>query len=99
MKITNRLTLSVYCILFVFAGVIGAYGGLSELLLIAHAQSNDIVEQTETLIYDYPNLGFTLEYPSDWSKQESLFLYLLLLSPLLLLLLRTNLTIQYQQLI
>jgi hypothetical protein len=72
MKITNRLTLSIYCFLFVFAGVIGAYGGLSELLLIAHAQSNDTVEQTETLIYDYPNLGFTLEYPSNWSKQESL---------------------------
>lgn len=72
MKITHRLTLSLYCFLFVFAGVIGAYGGLSELPLIAHAQNNDTIEQTETLIYDNPNLGFTLEYPSDWSKQESL---------------------------
>ena len=24
------------------------------------------------LVYDNPNLGFTLEYPSDWVKEESL---------------------------
>ncbi len=29
-------------------------------------------ELTESLEYDNPHLGFTLEYPVDWTKEESL---------------------------
>jgi len=29
-------------------------------------------DTSELLAYDNPNLGFTLEYPSDWLKEESL---------------------------
>jgi serine/threonine-protein kinase len=36
------------------------------------AQINSEDEMSESLIYDNPNLGFTLEYPSDWIKEESL---------------------------
>lgn len=72
MKIIGRLSIPIYCFLFIFVGIVGSTHVLSELISISHAQSNDTVEQTESFIYDNPNLGFTLEYPSDWSKEESL---------------------------
>lgn len=37
------------------------------------AQTNETAIPTkETLLYDNPNLGFTLEYPSNWTKDESI---------------------------
>jgi serine/threonine-protein kinase len=33
---------------------------------------NDENGMSELLVYDNSNLGFTLEYPSDWIKEESL---------------------------
>lgn len=72
MKIIGKLSIPIYCFLFIFVGIVGSTDVLSELISISHAQSNDTAEQTESFIYDNPNLGFTLEYPSDWSKEESL---------------------------
>ena len=72
MKIIGESSTCIYYFLFIFVGISGSIGGLSELISTSYAQSNDTVEQTESLIYDNPNLGFTLEYPSDWSKEESL---------------------------
>ena len=37
------------------------------------AQTNETAIPTkETSLYDNPNLGFTLEYPSNWTKDESI---------------------------
>ncbi len=72
MKIIGRSSVAVYSFLFILVGLAGINGGMSEFVSLSLAQSNDTIEQTGLLMYDNPNLGFTLEYPSDWSKEESL---------------------------
>jgi len=47
--------------------------GVASPLSITLAQTNETEIPTEdTLLYDNPNLGFTLEYPFDWAKEESI---------------------------
>ncbi len=47
--------------------------GVVSPLCTTLAQSNETAIPTnETFPYDNPNLGFTLEYPSDWTKDESI---------------------------
>ncbi|MDQ2685726.1 MAG: DUF1795 domain-containing protein [Thermoproteota archaeon] len=70
--IVKSTTIFVYCFLFIFVGLVGLNGGISGITSLTLAQSNDTLESTESLMYNNPNLGFTLEYPSDWAKEESL---------------------------
>ncbi|HYF99803.1 MAG TPA: PsbP-related protein [Candidatus Saccharimonadales bacterium] len=70
--IVKSTTIFIYCFLFVFVGLVGLNGGISGITSLSLAQSNDTFESTESLMYNNPNLGFTLEYPSDWAKEESL---------------------------
>ncbi|MDQ4073518.1 MAG: DUF1795 domain-containing protein [Thermoproteota archaeon] len=39
---------------------------------ISLAQSNNSTSLSNSLVYENPNLGYTLEYPSEWAKDESL---------------------------
>ena len=70
--IVKSTTIFVYCFLFIFVGLVGLNGGIPGITSLSLAQSNDTFEPTESLMYNNPNLGFTLEYPSDWAKEESL---------------------------
>lgn len=70
--IVKSTTIFVYCFLFIFVGLVGLHGGIPWITSLSLAQSNDTFESTESLMYNNPNLGFTLEYPSDWAKEESL---------------------------
>ena len=72
--IVKSTTIFVYCFLFIFVGLVGLNGGIAGITSLSLAQSNDTFESTESLMYNNPNLGFTLEYPSDWAKEESLTL-------------------------
>lgn len=72
MKTISKSTTSLYCFLFIIIGLAGLNGGISGFISLSLAQSNDTLESTELLMYNNPNLGFTLQYPSDWSKEESL---------------------------
>lgn len=58
--------------MFIFVGMTGLNNGMTEFISLSLAQSNDTSEAPDFLVYDNPNLGYTLEYPADWSKEESL---------------------------
>jgi hypothetical protein len=61
MKVIVKLTLAIISIL--------AFVVVIDSMPISTAQTN---ETEDVLLYDNPNLGFTLEYPSNWTKEESL---------------------------
>jgi eukaryotic-like serine/threonine-protein kinase len=67
MKITSKIATSVLYVLSIALPFC-----LVESMPASMAQINSEDEMSESLIYDNPNLGFTLEYPSDWMKEESL---------------------------
>lgn len=67
MKITSKITTSVLYVLSIALSFC-----LVESMPASMAQINSEAVMSESLMYDNPNLGFTLEYPSDWIKEESL---------------------------
>lgn len=70
MKITTELRTSGLCILSIAISF-----GLMVSVPVSMAQTDGESGENDTselLAYDNPNLGFTLEYPSDWIKEESL---------------------------
>ena len=67
MKITSKVTTSV-----LYALSIALPFWLVESMPVSMAQIDGEDGMSELLVYDNPNLGFTLEYPSDWIKEESL---------------------------
>lgn len=69
MKVINKSKISIFCILFFSVGVIGLG---DQTISSTVAQMNETTESDNLLAYENPNLGFSLEYPADWSKEETL---------------------------
>lgn len=69
MKVINKSKISIFCILFFSVGVIGLG---DQIISSTVAQMNETTEFDNLLAYENPNLGFSLEYPADWSKEETL---------------------------
>jgi hypothetical protein len=69
MKVINKSIISIFCILFLFVGVAGLG---DQTISLTVAQMNETNESANLLTYENPNLGFSLEYPADWSKEETL---------------------------
>ena len=70
MKITTELRTSGLCILSIAISF-----GLMVSVPVSMAQTDGESGENDTselLAYDNPNLGFTLEYPAEWIKEESL---------------------------
>jgi len=67
MKITTKIRTSVLYVLSIALSF-----GLMGSIPVSMAQIDGENGMNESLIYDNPNLGFTLEYPSDWIEEESL---------------------------
>jgi len=70
MKIISSSKIFIFCILFFVVGIAGLEG--DQTISLTLAQTNETTESTNLLSYDNPNLGFSLEYPADWSKEETL---------------------------
>jgi hypothetical protein len=70
MKVINKLKISIFCILFFLVGVAGS--GVKTIPLTFSQMNETATEFNNLLAYENPNLGFSLEYPTDWSKEESL---------------------------
>ena len=71
MKIISNSKIFILCILFFFVvGVAGLEG--DQTISLTFAQTNETTDSSTLLPYDNPNLGFSLEYPADWSKEETL---------------------------
>jgi len=69
MKVINKSKISIFCILFFTLGVIGLG---DQTISSTVAQMNETTEFDNLQAYENPNLGFSLEYPADWSKEETL---------------------------
>jgi serine/threonine-protein kinase len=70
MKKTTKIRASVLYVLYIAISL-----GLMGSMPVSMAQvegENDENGMSELLVFDNSNLGFTLEYPSDWIKEESL---------------------------
>ena len=69
MKVINKSKISIFCILLLLVGVAGLG---DQTISLTAAQMNDTAKFDNMLAYENPNLGFSLEYPADWSKEENL---------------------------
>jgi len=63
MKITTKIRTSILYVLSIALSF-----GLMGSIPVSMAQIDGENGMNESIIYDNPNLGFTLEYPSDWIK-------------------------------
>ncbi len=70
MKVIYKSKIFIFYILFFFIGFVGL-GGVQTISLTA-AQMNETTESNNLLTYENPNLGFLLEYPAEWAKEETL---------------------------
>ena len=70
MKISKKITDSIFFVISAAALAVGLIG--SAPIFASLAQTDETNESARSLAYDNPNLGFTLEYPADWTKEESL---------------------------